>query len=509
MTGIEIAQPLPRAKSQEPGANIARTSGPVFARSLYNSAPDNRPLTAEDFRGRRIHFMGAGGIGVSALMELCASRGALVSGCDCSSGGQVAALRAKGLRIEIGHCASHVAECDELVHTAAVDDANLELAAALRKGIAVSPRMHMLGRLARGARAIGVTGAHGKTTTTWLIANMLLEAGRDPSVILGGVVQRMGGNVRIGSGREFVAEVDESDNRLHEIVPSIPVLTNIDDDHLDHYGSVDAIEAAAEEFMASAESRDPLSVLVGCGDDLRVRRVLANASRVTRRPVLAYGFSPSNDVCAVHLSSQGLGWRFDALGPFGYWQDLHLEMPGEHNVLNALAAICVGWHLGLEQDVIRRGLSSAERVGRRFEIKGVVRGVRVVDDYGHHPTEIAATIAAARASTQRRLCMIFQPHRYTRTAQLMEQFATCFAGADKLILMPIYAASEPPIPGVDHGALAKAIQACGQSNLNVVTVSSRAEAVAAAATWATDGDTVITQGAGDVTRAADELVSRL
>jgi UDP-N-acetylmuramate--alanine ligase len=482
-------------------------SGPVLTRTLTASV-EYEPAPSAELRGRRVHFMGAGGIGVSALMELCADRGAIVSGCDCSSSGpQIAALRAKGIRIENGHCASHIADCDELVYTAAVTSANPELAEARRCGKTASPRMQMLGRIARGTRAVCVTGAHGKTTTTWLIANMLIMAQRDPSVLLGGVVKKMAGNVRVGKGREFVAEVDESDNRLHEIIPSIPVLTNIDNDHLDNYGTVDAIEAATERFMSSVESRDPFSVLIGCGDDVRVRRVLNNASRNARRPVLAYGLSTSNDVCAIHLRHAGIGWRFDVLGPFGYWQDVELPMPGQHNVLNALAAICVGWHLGLEQSVIRESLAEVERVGRRFEIKGVVNGVRVVDDYGHHPTEIAATLEAARGSTEGRLGVIFQPHRFTRTAQLMDQFADCFHAAQKVILMPIYAASERPIPGIDHYALARAVLSHGQ--LEVVAVRNRDEAIAAAVAWAKPGDTIMTQGAGDITRAGDELVSRL
>jgi UDP-N-acetylmuramate--alanine ligase len=465
-----------------------------------------RPTPAMDFKGRRIHFMGAGGIGVSALMELCLARGAVVSGCDCASGGQVAALRAKGLRIESGHCASHVAGCDELVHTAAVDDSHPEVRQARREGLSVTPRMRMLGCIARGTRAVCVTGAHGKTSTTWLIAHLLIAGRRDPSVLLGGVVGQMNGNVRIGKGGEFVAEVDESDNKLHEVTPVIPVLTNIDNDHLEHYGTVDRIEEAATRFMASVDASDPMSVLIGCGDDPRVRRVLMNAAARCRRPVLSYGIESHNDMRALNVRSEGQGWRFDVLGPFGLWTEMDLPMPGEHNVLNALAAISVAWQLGLSCETIRTALAGVERVGRRFEIKGVVRGVRVVDDYGHHPTEIALTLRAARATTSR-LGILFQPHRYTRTMNLMREFSTCFQLADKVLLLPVYAASEQPIEGADHLALAGAIRATGFTN--VVTVGSRAEAVALALAWAKPGDTLLTQGAGDITKAGDELVSGL
>ncbi|MCY3019861.1 MAG: UDP-N-acetylmuramate--L-alanine ligase [Planctomycetota bacterium] len=461
---------------------------------------------ADGFSGKRIHFMGAGGIGVSALMELCAARGAIVSGCDCSSGGQVPALRAKGLHIITGHSAAHAAHCDELVYSAAVEPSHPEVRAALRAGKAVSVRMHMLGRIARGTRAICITGAHGKTTTTWLIANMLIAAGRDPSVLLGGVARALGGNVRIGRGAEFVAETDESDNRLHEVVPSIPVLTNIDNDHLEHYGSIEAIEEAIARFMGSTNAADPLSVLIGCGDDPRVRRVLARASEECRRPFLAYGLAPHCDVRGMNLRAEELRWRFDVLTPSSFWPDVVLPMPGEHNVLNALAAISAGWHLRLDEEDIRQALATVERVGRRFEIKGLKRGVRVIDDYGHHPAEIALTLRAARQSTRKRLGVLFQPHRYTRTAALMDEFAACFEAADALFLLPVYAASEEPIPGADHHALAETIRARG---VRVVTADDRAAAVGMLLQWAEPGDTVVTQGAGDVTRAADELVSRL
>jgi len=492
------------------GARCAVLEPPRKRRAARVEAPPQVapvPVPNTEFTGRRIHFMGAGGIGVSALMELCVARGAKVTGCDCSCGGQVPALRAKGLLIDNDHSPAHVAACDELVYTAAVDATHPEVREALRAGKRVSTRMHMLGRIARGTRAICVTGAHGKTTTTWLIAHMLILAGRDPSVLLGGVARPLGSNVRIGQGAEFVAETDESDNRLHEVVPTIPVLTNIDNDHLEHYGSLYAIEEAAARFMSATHAGDPLSVLVGCGDDIRVLRVLADASANCRRPFLAYGVLPHCDVYGMNVRSEGLSSRFDVLTPSALWQDVVLPMPGQHNVLNALAAISVGWHLGLDEECIRRALATVERVGRRFEVKGVRRGVRVVDDYGHHPSEIEVTLRAARASTAGRLGVVFQPHRYTRTAALLDQFATCFKDADAVFLLPVYAASEQPIAGADHHALAAAMRKLGRPQVGVA--SGRAEAVGMVLKWAEAGDTIVTQGAGDVTRAADELVAGL
>lgn len=481
-------------------------TGPVLPTPLQADAgAENR--TRENLRGKRIHFMGAGGIGVSALMELAAARGAVVSGCDCSSGGQVPALRSRGIAVANGHHPDHVGGCDELVHTAALTADHPELQRAKETGKPFMARMRMLGRLLRGTRAICVTGAHGKTTTTWLIANMLIHAGRDPSVLLGGTVKAMNGNVRVGGGQEFVAEVDESDNRLHEVVPTIPVITNIDNDHLDNYGTVDAIEEALTRFMRTVDYHDPLSILIGCGDDERVKRALATAAARSRRPILPYGLSAHCEMRGVNLRPHGIGWLFDVSGPFGLWTDFELPMPGQHNVLNALAALSVGWRLNIPQQQIRESFKNIERVGRRFEIKGIKREVRIVDDYGHHPTEIEATLRAARTSTTGRLAVLFQPHRYTRTQALLEQFATCFHAADTVFLLPIYAASEAPIAGVDHAALAAAIRAAGQRN--VLTLASRAEAVAHILKWVQPGDTVLTQGAGDVTRAGDELVSGL
>ncbi|HLX63541.1 MAG TPA: UDP-N-acetylmuramate--L-alanine ligase [Planctomycetota bacterium] len=484
--------------------------GPVVPLFLNrpDSGIDTRRKGHVDFAGRRIHFMGAGGIGVSALMELAAARGAIVSGCDCCEGGQVPHLRARNMQIDAAHSPNHICDCDELVHTAAVNADHAEVARARNENKIVRSRMAMLGQLARGTRAVCVTGAHGKTSTTWMIARILIAANRDPSVLVGGVVPGLNGNVRIGQGDEFVIETDESDNKLHEIVPSIPVLTNIDNDHLENYGSLEKLQNAIARFMSSTDSSDPLAALIGCGDDARVRHILSVASVFCRRPVLSYGFDAHNSLVGLNLRSEngGLSWRFDALGPFGVWQDMLLPMPGRHNVLNALAAIGTAWQLGVAESVIRGALAGIERVGRRFEIK--LNGpVRVIDDYGHHPTEIALTLKAARASTRKRLGVLFQPHRYTRTAALMGQFAACFAEADAVFLLPIYAAGETAIDGVTHESLAEALREAGHSH--VTTFGKRDDAVAALVKWSRRGDTIVTQGAGDVTRASHELVSRL
>ncbi|MEI6232752.1 MAG: UDP-N-acetylmuramate--L-alanine ligase [Planctomycetota bacterium] len=484
------------------------TPSPVLTTLWNKSSAATRRRASVDFAGRRIHFMGAGGIGVSALMELCAARGGIVSGCDCSSNTCTDRLKAKQIHVDAGHSPDHVHGCDEIVHTAAIGNDHPEIVRARSDNKVVRSRMNMLGQLALGTRAICVTGAHGKTTTTSMIAQILITAGRDPSVLVGGIAPGLNSNVRIGQGDEFVIETDESDNKLQEIIPSITVLTNIDNDHLENYGSVDNIQSALTHFMSATDVSDPFSALIGCADDVRVRRAMAMASVYCRRPVLSYGFDSHNTLRGINLKLQddGMGWSFDALGPFGVWQDIQLPMPGRHNVLNALGAIAAAWHVGVDEASIRSALGSMLRVGRRFEIKKDA-SIRIVDDYGHHPTEIALTLKAARSSTKKRLGVLFQPHRYTRTATLMSQFATSFADADAVFLLPIYAASETPIEGVSHRTLLEAIRAAGHTNVRAFDDSEKA--ISAILKWCRKGDTIVTQGAGDVTKVSNDLASRL
>ncbi|GMV79159.1 MAG: UDP-N-acetylmuramate--L-alanine ligase [Planctomycetota bacterium] len=466
--------------------------------------------------GVRIHFMGCGGIGVSALMELAAARGALVSGCDGCEGGQVPHLRSKGLDVQVGHDAKHVEDCDVLVYTPAIPEDHPELVRAREMGRKIYARMGLLGRLARGRRVIGVTGSHGKTSITWMIGHLLLHAGRDPDVLVGGVVRSLGSNVHIGQPtldgfKELVLEVDESDNRLHEIRPSIPVVSNIDNDHLEHYGDLRALQAAITTYFAAAGEaavRDDAAALVGCGDDSRVRAALEMAALQTGLPALSYGFGDAVLIRGENVKTGEMHSSFDAVGPFGAWRGLTLPMPGRHNALNALAAVSVGWHLGLERDAVAAALACCERVGRRFEIKGEVDGVRVVDDYGHHPSELAVTIRAACDSTAGKVAVLFQPHRYTRTEALMDEFARVLAGsgAAAVYLLPVYAASEAPIPGASHDALAERIRALGHPC--VETLDSIEDAVERLATTK-PGDTVLTQGAGDVTEVGPRLLARL
>ncbi len=470
---------------------------------------------SDTLAGRRVHFMGAGGIGVSALMELAHARGAIVSGCDCSDEGQVAHLRGLGLDIQVGHSAAHVRDCDELVYTPAVPEDHPELTAARAQGKTINVRMKMLGRLLHGTRAICVTGSHGKTTTTWLTGRLLIEAGRDPTVLVGGVVPSLKSNFRLGRlpvpgvRPEFVLETDESDNRLFEVKPSIAIVTNIDNDHLEHYGSMDALQKALTQFMSSAaESGDPMAAMVGCGDDPRTKDALRDAASRTGVAAFDYGFEVERLFRAEDLVETPQSACFTARGPFGAWRDLRVAMPGRHYVLNAMAAIAVAWRLGVGEEMVRRALATCDRVGRRFEIKGECNGARIVDDYGHHPTELRATFRAARAaSSEGRLAIVFQPHRYTRTLALMDDFADALASshAERILLLPVYAASEAPIPGARIEELA--IQVLGRGYRSVCVCKTRDEAVAEMRSWARPGDLVLTQGAGDVTKVGDALAS--
>jgi len=296
---------------------------------------------------------------------------------------------------------------------------------------------------------------------------------------------------------------------LYEVRPTLAVVTNIDNDHLDHYGSLENIQAAIANWLGLADQNDPLSVCIGCGDDVRVLAALEEAQVRTGLPCFDYGFDSARTIRATHMRPNGLSSTFDALGPFGAWRDLELPMPGRHNVLNALAAITTAWRLGLDEQTVRTGLARMERVSRRFEIKGTARGVQVVDDYGHHPTEIAATLKAARTVAQGRVGVLFQPHRFTRTESLMGDFAKCFAstGADLVVVLPVYAASEKPISGATHQALVQRIEKLGFSK--VQAVEDRTAGVALLAEWAQEGDLILTQGAGDVTLASHALLEVL
>ncbi|WP_027369545.1 UDP-N-acetylmuramate--L-alanine ligase [Desulfovermiculus halophilus] len=400
---------------------------------------------------QHIHMVGIGGAGMSGIAEVLLNLGYTVSGSDLSDNDPVRRLQAMGAWIARGHAEGNLKEADVVVKSTAVGEDNPEVTAAKAKGIPVIPRAEMLAELMRLKTGIAVAGTHGKTTTTSLLGTVFKEAGLDPTVIIGGRLNRYGTHALMGQGEYLVAEADESDGSFLCLMPIISIVTNIDADHLDYYPDIGAIEDAFVRFL----NYIPFYGLnVVCGDDPIVRRLL---SRVKRR-VLTYGLGSDNDIQAQILES-GLHTRFLVSVHGETWGPITLAQPGRHNVQNALGVIGVSLEAGLSKEVIIKGLEAFDGVGRRLEYKGQRDGIQVVDDYGHHPTEIRATLETLRQMyPQSRLVVAFQPHRFSRTRALFGDFCRAFAQADLLVLTEIYAASEDPIPGVNGASLAQGVR---------------------------------------------------
>ncbi len=458
------------------------------------------------FRGiQRIHFVGIGGIGMCGLAELLRAQGYQVTGSDVAEGPTVARLRSLGVAVAIGHEAKHVEGADVVVVSSAVRPSNPELVEAERHGVPVIPRAEMLAEVMRLKDGIAVAGTHGKTTTTSLLAHVLQVAGLDPTIVVGGRVIGAGAEsersgARLGSGSFLVAEADESDGSFLHLAPVIAVVTNVEAEHLDHHGSVAALEDA---FGAFLERLPFWGAAVLCLDDPGVQRLLA---RVGRRRI-TYGLLAQADWVAAEVRTDGGGMRFavrrhgEALG------SVSLPLAGRHNVANALAALAVADEVEVPFAVAADALASFRGVERRFETKGVVAGVRVVDDYGHHPTEVRATLAAARGVHTGRIVVVFQPHRYTRTRDLFDAFTTAFHDADLLVLTEIYAAGEPKIHGVEAAALADVIRARGHRDVRFVPELERVPAELVPELRS--GDLVLTLGAGSVSQLGPRLLERL
>jgi UDP-N-acetylmuramate--alanine ligase len=446
---------------------------------------------------QRIHMVGVGGIGMSGIAEVLLTLGYAVSGSDLKSSPVTERLRNLGAVIHEGHAAGNVAGANVVVTSSAVKKDNPEVVEAHRLQVPVIPRAEMLAELMRLKYGIAVAGAHGKTTTTSMVASVLAAAGLDPTFVVGGRVNQAGTTARLGRGEYMVVEADESDGSFLLLAPVVAVVTNIDREHLDHYRSLEDVQAAFLEFV----NRVPFyGAAVVCIDDANVAAILPQV----KRPVVTYGASEGADLRITEIELRGmesefrLTYRGEDLGRF------HLPSPpGIHNVRNATAAIAVALYLSLPVEAIRDGLDSFTGVGRRFEIKASVNGVTLVDDYGHHPAEIRATLEAARGCDFRRLLVFFQPHRYTRTQHLWEEFCHAFDRADLLVLTDIYAASEAPIPGITGERLADAVRAAGHPA--VVFRSSMQEGIEYLLGEARPGDAIFTMGAGSVGRAVDEL----
>jgi len=458
-------------------------------------------------RVRQIHFVGIGGIGMCGLAELLHDQGYRVSGSDQAEGATVERLRAKGVEVFRGHDAAHVGGADVLVYSSAVRATNPEIARALERKIPVIPRAEMLAELMRLKDGIAVGGSHGKTTTTSLIAHVLDGAGLDPTAIIGGRVITPGATrardragARLGGGDLLVAEADESDGSFLRLAPVIAVVTNIDPEHLDHYGTFEAVQNAFVEF---ANCIPFWGAAVLCVDHPGVQAILP---RLTRR-VITYGFSGQADLRASDLEQDGFGMRFRVRRRDEVLGHASVPLPGRHNVANTLATIAVALELEIPFETATAALATFAGVERRFERKGEAAGVLVVDDYGHHPAEVRATLAAARAAHDGRIVVVFQPHRFTRTRDCFEEFATAFNDADQLVVTEVYAAGEDKIPGVDGQALAEAIRAHGHRNVDFI--GDLAEVEARLPGELTRGDLVVTMGAGNVGGLGAALLAAL
>jgi UDP-N-acetylmuramate--alanine ligase len=457
---------------------------------------------------RRVHFIGIGGIGMSGIAELLANLGYAVSGSDARTSQVTHRLATLGIRITVGHEAAAVADADVVVVSSAVKPTNVEVREAVRRQIPVIPRAEMLAELMRLRFSIAVAGAHGKTTTTSMIAFVLERAGLDPTAVIGGRLSAFGSNARLGRGELMVAEADESDRSFLKLFPTIAVLTNIDHEHLENYGGFDDLQQAFVDF---ANKVPFYGGVVACGDDPSLAAILP---RMTRR-VVTYGLAPGADVRALDVAlgpfsaRAAVTARHRSTGGSGEAVEigsLMLNVPGRHNVLNALAAVAVGLELGLPFSRIAAGLEQFRGVERRFEIRGEPNGVLVVDDYGHHPAEIAATLDAARA-LNRRLIVAFQPHRFSRTAALMPDFGPALAAADHVVLTDIYPAGEEPVAGVSIDRLAEGVRHAVRAQVDVVP--SLSDLIPALVRIARPGDVVLLLGAGSIGAVADRLLEAL
>jgi UDP-N-acetylmuramate--alanine ligase len=450
-------------------------------------------------RVKRIHFVGIGGIGMSGIAEVLLNLGYRVAGSDLAESETTLRLRKAGAEIVIGHRAGNLGDADVVVTSSAVRPDNPEVAAAHEQAIPVIPRAEMLAELMRMKYGVAVAGTHGKTTTTSLIATVLACGGLDPTAVIGGKLNIFGSNAKLGQGELLVAEADESDGSFLKLSPTIAIVTNIDPEHLDHYGNLDEIQAAFLEFINKVPFYG-LAVL--CLDHENVQALIPQV----RKRYVTYGLSSQANYRADGISFQGVMTSFKAFENDRELGRVSIQMPGLHSVSNALATIATARELDLDFGVVQEALRAFSGVQRRFQIRGEWGGIMVVDDYGHHPAEIKATLSAAKSGWQKRTVVIFQPHRYTRTRDLLKEFCTAFNQADVLILLDIYPAGEEPIPGVRVENLYEGIKGHGHKD---VTLADRKEILEHLLPRLKNGDLVITLGAGDVWKIGEALAEEL
>ena len=449
---------------------------------------------------KRIHFVGIGGIGMSGIAEVLLNLGYGISGSDVQVSDTTKRLQQLGAKVSVGHAAENIGNADVVVTSTAVKTDNPEVVEAHEKNVPVIPRAEMLAELLKMKFSVAVSGSHGKTTTTSMVSTILARGGLDPTMVIGGKLASIGSNARLGDGDIIVAEADESDGSFLKLSPTIAVITNIDREHLDYYPGIEEIK---EAFLKFANIVPFYGCVVMCNDNEHIREI---AGSIKRR-VITYGIEHPSDYTARNIrfleakTVYQLFYHEEKLG------DVELFVPGLFNVYNSMAAAAVGRELALDMETVKRGLQSFSGVQRRLEIKGRSRGITVVDDYGHHPTEIMATLAAARQMWKGRLIVIFQPHRFTRTQALFDEFTRSFGDADVLLLNDIYPASETPIPGINSAALWAAIKENGHPHVEYIGQAQNTVDFLLANTK--PGDTVITLGAGSVYKIGEVFLEQL
>jgi UDP-N-acetylmuramate--alanine ligase len=475
-----------------------------MAKITENGAHATSPIP---FDTGPVHFVGIGGIGMSGIAEVMINLGYEVQGSDAKESANTERLKAKGARIFIGHRAETIGAAGVVVISSAIKAGNPEVDAARAKGVPIVRRADMLAELMRLKWTIAIGGTHGKTTTTSMVAALLEAGGKDPTVINGGIINAYGSNTRMGAGDWMAVEADESDGTFTRLRATAVVVTNMDPEHLDHYGTVEAMNAAFQSFV---ESVPFYGFAILCLDHPVVQQL---AARVQDRRVISYGFNPQADVCAVNVRASRDGATFDVVarrrgeGPGVTLHDLFLPMAGAHNLQNALAAIAAARELGVNDAQIRAGLQKFTGVRRRFSTTGYWNDVRIVDDYGHHPVEIAAVLKAAREVADGRVLAIVQPHRYSRLSDLFEQFSTCFNDADIVAVADVYSAGEAPMQGVDADHLVESIADHGHRDAR--KLASLDDLPAFVRAEARPGDVVVCLGAGDITVYANALPEKL
>lgn len=448
-----------------------------------------------------IHFVGIGGIGMSGIAEVLMKYGYQVQGSDLKASAITARLAEKGAQIFIGQKAENLDGAEVIVVSTAIKKGNAELDAARARGLPVVRRAEMLAELMRLKSNVAVAGTHGKTTTTSMVAALLDGGGMDPTVINGGIIHAYGSNARMGSGDWMVVEADESDGTFNRLPATIAIITNIDPEHMDHYGSFDALREAFHTFVSNIPF---YGVAVCCIDHPEVQSLVG---RITDRRVLTYGTNPQADVRVKNLHYQDGKACFDVAMKVGAIKGLELPMPGDHNVLNATAAIATALHLGVTAEEIKAALKGFSGVNRRFTRVGVVDGVTIIDDYAHHPVEIAAVLKAARQSCEGRVIAVHQPHRFSRLSDLFEDFCGCFNEADIAAIAPVFAAGEAPVEGVDHVTLAAGLVTHGHKG--ATAIDGEAGLAALVKAEAKPSDMVVCLGAGTISAWANGLPAKL